>query len=133
MKSEEFKKKVRDSLINAGIMLENDESILSKEKLIDNETDDSLMLVGPNKEAWVFVAAFWPEEEIDRVIKEFVDLVKKKTGELLNNHIITINDELSVKTYLEGLAKMFRGKAPTAKIGTAKLSELIEETIKPIV
>jgi predicted transcriptional regulator len=133
MKSEEFKKKVRDSMINSGIMIENDESILSKEKLIDNETDESLMLVGPNKEAWVFVASFWPEEEIDRVIKEFFDLVKKKTQELLSNRVVTINDELSVKTYLEGLAKMFSGKAPTAKIGTAKLSELIEEAIKPIV
>lgn len=131
MNNEEFKNKVRTVLCNAGFLTNNDESIFSCEKVIQSETEDSLMLVGPNRDVWVWVGAVMSENEFNDAIEQYERTVQSNTQNISNSSV-QINPALTVKEFLEGLAKMFGGKAPTEKIGTTKLSELINEAMTPV-
>ena len=121
---ENFKKQVTDKLTEAGLLVNEDESIFSSEKIIQNETADSLMLVGPNREAWVFVGAMLPEKEFYDAIEQFINLVKAAAMEHIKNRIY-INQNISLKAYLEGLAKLLGGEAPTENLATTPLKDLV--------
>lgn len=123
---ENFKKQVTDKLAEAGLLVNEDESIFSSEKMIQNETADSLMLVGPNREAWVFVGAMLPEKEFYDAIEQFITLVKAASMEHVKNRVY-INQNISLKDYLEGLAKLLDGTAPTAKLATTPLKDLVAQ------
>lgn len=121
-----FKKIVTDKLTEAGLLVNENESIFSSEKMIQNEQEDSLMLVGPNREAWIFVGSIMPEKEFNDSLEQFVNLVKASALEQIKTKI-NINQNISLKTYLEGLAKLLGGEAPTTKIGTMPLKDLIAQ------
>jgi hypothetical protein len=123
---ENFKKIVTDKLTNAGLLVNERESIFSSDPMIQNESEEALMLVGPNKEAWVFIGGMMPEEEFNNSLENFVNLVKASTLENIKRRI-DINQNISLKTYLEGLAKLLGGEAPTTKIGTMPLKDLIAQ------
>lgn len=125
-----FKKIVTDKLTDAGLLVNKNESIFSSEPIIQNESEESLMLVGPNKEAWVFIGEMMPEEEFNNNLENFVNLVKASTLENIKRRI-DINQNISVKTYLEGLSKLLGGEAPTTKIGTTTLKDLIAQIHNP--
>lgn len=131
MNNEEFKNKVRTTLAEFGILAENDESVFSTAKIIQNESDDSLMLVGPNNSVWIWLGAMMPEKEFNDGIEQF----KRAVKDSIQNNVkeeVKINPNVSAKEYLESLAKMFGGKAPTTKIGTAKLADLVNEAMTPV-
>ena len=121
---ENFKKQVTDKLTEVGLLVNEDESIFSSEKIIQNETADSLMLVGPNREAWVFIGAMMPEKEFYDAIEQFITLVKGTAMERVKNRV-DINQNISLKAYLEGLAKLLGGEAPTEKLATTPLKDLV--------
>lgn len=123
---EDFKKKVTDKLTGAGLLVNENESIFSSEKMIQNEQEDSLMLVGPNHEAWIFVGAMMPEKEFNDSLEQFVNLVKASALDRITNRI-DINQNISLKDYLEGLAKLLDGTAPTAKLATTPLKDLVAQ------
>lgn len=130
MNNEEFKNKVRTILEEAGILIAEDESVFSTAKIIQNETDDSVMLVGPNNSAWIWLGAMMPEKEFNDGIEQFKRSVKDSIQNTVKDEV-KINPNVSVKEYLESVSKMFGGKAPTTKIGTAKLSDLVNEAMTP--
>lgn len=123
---ENFKKQVTDKLAEVGLLVNEDESIFSSEKMIQNEQEDSLMLVGPNREAWVFVGAMMPEKEFNDSLEQFVNLVKASALDRITNRI-DINRNISLKDYLEGLARLLDGSAPTAKLATTTLKDLVAQ------
>lgn len=123
---ENFKKQVTDKLTAVGLLVNENESIFSSEKIIQNEQEDSLMLVGPNREAWIFVGAMMPEKDFNDNLEQFVNLVKASALDRITNRI-DINQNISLKDYLEGLAKLLDGTAPTAKLGTTPLKDLIAQ------
>lgn len=130
MNNEEFKNKVRTILGEAGILIAEDESVFSTEKIIQNEADDSLMLVTPDRSVWIWLGTMMPDTEFASEIKRFIDVFR----DYVQNSVKTsvgINPNVSVKEYLESLSKMFGGKAPTTKIGTAKLADLVNEAMTP--
>lgn len=121
---ENFKKQVADKLTEVGLLVNENESIFSSEKMIQNEQEDSLMLVGPNREAWIFVGAMMPEKEFNDSLEQFVNLVKASALDRITKRI-DINQNISLKDYLEGLAKLLDGTAPTAKLATTPLKDLV--------
>lgn len=121
---ENFKKQVTDKLAEVGLLVNEDESIFSSEKIIQNEQEDSLMLVGPNREAWVFVGAMLPEKDFYAAIEQFITQVKGAAMERVKNRV-DINQNISLKAYLEGLAKLLGGEAPTEDIGATPLKDLV--------
>lgn len=123
---ENFKKQVTDKLTAVGLLANENESIFSSEKMIQNEQEDSLMLVGPNREAWIFVGAMMPEKEFNDSLEQFVNLVKASTMDIIKTRI-DINQNISLKDYLEGLAKLLDGTAPTAKLATTALKDLVAQ------
>lgn len=123
---ENFKKIVTDKLTDAGLLVNERESIFSSEPMIQNESEEALMLVGPNKEAWVFIGKMMPEEEFNNSLENFVNLVKASTLEIIKRRV-DINQNISLKVYLEGLSKLLGGEAPTTKIGTTPLKDLIAQ------
>ena len=126
---ENFKKQVTDKLTEVGLLVNNDESIFSSDKMIQNEQEDSLMLVGPNREAWIFVGAMIPEKEFNDCLEQFVTLVKTSTMDIIKTRI-DINQNISLKDYLEGLAKLLGGEAPTEKLATTPLKNLVSQIYK---
>lgn len=131
MNNEEFKNKVRTALTEFGILAENDTSIFSTDKVIQNETDDSVMLVGPNRETWVWLGAMMPEKDFADGIEQFKRAVTASFQEAVKVGA-RVNPNISVKDFLEGIAKIFGGKAPTENIGTATLSVLVNEAMTPV-
>ena len=131
MSNEEFKNKVKMMLTEFGILVEDGASIFSTEKIIQNENEDSLMLVGPDRTVWVWLGAMMPEKDFNDGIAQFKRTVTSFVQESVKNGI-KVNPDISVKDFLEGLAKMFGGKAPTSKIGTAKLADLVSECMTPV-
>lgn len=131
MSNDEFKNKVKTILTEFGILVGDEASIFSAEKIIQNENEDSLMLVGPDHTVWVWLGAMMPEKDFDDGIAQFKRAVTSSVQESVKNGI-KVNPDISVKDFLEGLAKMFGGKAPTSKNGTAKLAELINEATTPV-
>ena len=123
---ENFKKQVADKLTEVGLLVNENESIFSSEKMIQNEQEDSLMLVGPNREAWVFVGSMMQTNDFNDNLENFVNLVKASTLEIIKRRV-DINQNISLKTYLEGLAKLLGGEAPTTKLGTTPLKDLIAQ------
>lgn len=123
---ENFKKQVTDKLAEVGLLVNDDESIFSSEKIIQNESADSLTLVGPNHEAWVFVGAMLPEKDFYAAIEQFITLVKGAVMERIKNRV-NINQNISLKDYLEGIAKLLDGTAPTAKLATTPLKDLVAQ------
>lgn len=130
MNNEEFKNKVRTILGEAGILIAEDESVFSTEKIIQNESDDSLMLVTPNRSVWIWLGTMMPDSEFTSEIKRFIEVFIDYVQNSVKTSV-EINSNVSVKEYLDSLAKMFGGKAPTTKIGTAKLSDLVNEAMTP--
>lgn len=131
MNNEEFKNKVRNILVEFGILAENDASIFSTDKIIQNKTDDSVMLVGPNRETWVWLGSMMPDKDFDDGIEQFKRAVTVSFQEAVKAGA-RVNPNLSVKDFLEGIAKMFGGKAPTENIGTATLADLVNEAMTPV-
>ena len=125
---ENFKKIVTDKLTEAGLLTNDDESIFSSEKIIQEEKEDSLMLVGPNREAWVFVGSMMQTKDFNDNLEGFVNIVKNSTIDKVKKRI-DINPNIPLKTYLEGLAKLFGTEAPTTKLGTTALKELVDQII----
>ena len=125
---ENFKKIVTDKLTEAGLLANDDESIFSSEKIIQEEKEDSLMLVGPNREAWVFVGSMMQTKDFNDNLEGFVNIVKNSITDKVKK-MIDINPNISLKTYLEGLAKLFGTEAPTTKLGTTALKELVDQII----
>lgn len=123
---ENFKEIVTARLAEAGILANENESIFSSDKLFENEQDTSLMLVSPNKDAWVFVGSAMPEKELKDAIERFIQQIRASALESVKAKI-SINQNISLKEYLEGLAKLIGGTAPTAKIGTTPLRDLIAQ------
>lgn len=121
-----FKKIVTDKLTEMGLLVNENESIFSSEKMIQNEMEDSLMLIGPNREAWIFIGALMDEKAFNDNLEQFINLVKASALEQIKTKI-NINQNISLKTYLEGLAKLLGGEAPTTKIGTMSLKDLIAQ------
>lgn len=130
MSNDEFKNKVKTILTEFGILAGDAASIFSTEKIIQNENEDSLMLVSPDHALWVWLGAMMPEKDFDDGIAQFKRAVTSSVEESVKNGI-KVNPDISVKDFLEGLAKMFGGKAPTTKIGTAKLADLVNEAMTP--
>ena len=125
---ENFKKIVTDKLTEAGLLANDDESIFSSAKIIQEEKEDSLMLVGPNREAWVFVGSMMQTKDFNDNLEGFVNIVKNSTIDKVKKRI-DINPNIPLKTYLEGLAKLFGTEAPTTKLGTTTLKELVDQII----
>lgn len=123
---ENFKKQVSDKLTAVGLLVNENESIFSSEKIIQNEQEDSLMLVGPNREAWIFVGSMMTEADFNNNLEQFVNLVKASALDRITNRI-DINQNISLKDYLEGLAKLLDGTAPTAKLATTPLNDLVAQ------
>lgn len=126
---ENFKKIITDKLTEVGLLVNENESIFSSEKIIQNEEKESLMLVGPNKEAWIFMGEMLPERDFNNNLDQFIKMVRENMESSLKNKV-DINQNISLTTYLEGLAKLFGGEAPTTKIGTTPLKELVAHIIK---
>lgn len=123
---ENFKETVTARLTEAGILANENESIFSSGKLFENEQDTSLMLVSPNKDVWVFVGSAMPEKELKDAIEQFVQHIRAFALESAKAKIF-INQNISLKEYLEGLARLIGGTAPTTKIGTTPLRDLIAQ------
>lgn len=123
---ENFKEIVTARLTEAGILANENESIFSSDKLFENEQATSLMLVSPNKDAWVFVGSAMPEKELKDAIERFIQQIRVSALESVKTKIF-INQNISLKEYLEGLAKLLDGTAPTAKLATAPLKDLVAQ------
>lgn len=126
---ENFKKIITDKLTEVGLLVNENESIFSSEKIIQDKEKGSLMLVGPNKEAWIFMGEMLPEKDFNNNLNQFIEMVKENMKSILKNRV-DINQNISLKTYLDGLAKLFESEAPTAKIGTTPLKDLVAQICK---
>jgi len=127
METEEFKVKVRNVLQENGILVNDSESIFGKTKVIQNETDNDCMLVGPRQEAWVYLSRFMADDEINKLLQQFVKTVRDMVKPMDN---ISINPAISLKEFIEALAKLLDGSVPQKDLATTSISELIS-SIEP--
>jgi hypothetical protein len=131
MNNEAFKNKVKKSLEDAGILIANDESIFSVDKIIRDETDESLMLVSPKQDIWVWLGAMMQDKDIDDGIEKFKQSLTASVQDDANRGL-KVNPSISVTDFLEGVAKMFGGKAPTENLATAKFTDLVTMAMTPV-
>lgn len=127
METEEFKVKVRNVLQENGILVNDSESIFGKSKVIQNETDNDCMLVGPRQEAWVYLSRFMADDEINKLLQQFVVTVRDMVKPMDN---ISINPAISLKEFIDALAKLLDGSVPQKDLATTSISELIS-SIEP--
>ena len=131
MNNEEFKNNVKNELTEFGILVDNNTSIFSTDKIVQNETDESLMLVTPNRQVWIWLGSMMPAADFDDGIDTFKKAVTAYVQETVTTGI-TVNPNVSVNEFLEGIAKMFGGKSPTENIATAKLTDLVTQAMTPV-
>ena len=126
MENTEFKNKVRTALTEAGILIEDDESVFSDTKVIQNETDDCMMMVGPRQEAWIFVSSYMDEETVDKTVAEFIRAVTNRTEQDLGKYT-QINQKVSIAKYAECVAKQVGGKVASGDLANVPLKDLVEK------
>lgn len=119
--TENFKTIVRARLGEAGILVNEVESIFSPEKMIQSENESSLMLVSPDRRQWVFIGGMMSEDEIISNVDRFVTGIKSRYNITTG---VSINPNISLKDYVEGIARLFGGTVPSTKLATTPLSEL---------
>lgn len=119
--TENFKNIVRTRLGEAGILVNEVESIFSPEKIIQSENDSSLMLVSPDHHQWVFIGNMMGEDEIVSKVDQFVTSIKAHYDVTAG---VSINPHISLKDYVEGIARLFGGTVPSTKLATTPLAEL---------
>lgn len=128
MKIEQIKELVNQRLTDAGILVNENQSFFNRDKIIE-DGGSNIMLIGPYKDAWVFIGDGEEEKSVEEKIQEYIRQVKNGSfDKFLNN--LEINTDISVITFLDCISKLKDKPAPAINLDSTPISKLITEMLK---